>query len=80
MGVAFYHLSRGNFRGASSLFETGIAYLRPFAPECLGINVQKLIDDAIHSYAELQRLGKERIAEFDYALIPTIEYRNAAGT
>jgi uncharacterized protein len=74
IGVAFYHLGRGNFRGATSLFETGIAYLRPFAPECMGVNVQKLIDDGIHAYAELQRLGKERIAEFDDALIPTISY------
>jgi predicted metal-dependent hydrolase len=75
VGVAFYHLRRGNFRGATSLLESGIAYLRPFAPECLGVNVQKLIDGASRAAAELQRLGKERMTEFDENLIPRIEYR-----
>lgn len=74
VGVAFYHLGRGNFRGATSLLETGIAYLQPFAPECMGVNVRKLVDEAIHCYAELERLGKERLAEFDTERIPHIEY------
>jgi len=26
VGVAFYHLGRGNFRGATSLLETGISH------------------------------------------------------
>lgn len=77
VGVAFYHLSRGNFRGATSLFETGIGYLRPFAPECMGVDVRKLIQDATHGYAELQRLGKDRMVEFDQALIPKVEYQKA---
>jgi uncharacterized protein len=74
VGVAFYHLSRQNFRGATSLFETGIAYLRPFVPKCMGVDVQKLVDDAIRAYAELLRLGKEHLADFDEALIPRIRY------
>lgn len=72
--MAFYHQGRGNFRGATSLLETGITYLRPFALECMGVQVQKLIDEAIHCYAELQRLGKEHLDEFDTRLIPRIEY------
>jgi predicted metal-dependent hydrolase len=72
VGVAFYHLGRGNYRGATSLLETGITYLRAFVPVCMGVDVQALVDDAIHSYAELQRLGKERMAEFDERLIPRI--------
>ena len=75
VGVAFYHLGRRNFRGATSLFQTGIAYLQPFAPVCMGVQVQLLIDGAIHCYAELERLGPARIAEFDPAVIPIIVYR-----
>ncbi|HEX6512315.1 MAG TPA: DUF309 domain-containing protein, partial [Chloroflexota bacterium] len=37
VGVGFYHLARGNFRGATSLLETGIAYLRAFEPACMGV-------------------------------------------
>jgi predicted metal-dependent hydrolase len=73
VGVAFYHQSRGNFRGATSLLETGITYLRAFTPACMGLDVQRLVDDSIHAYAELQRLGKDHLAEFDPALIPHIE-------
>ena len=72
VGVAFYHLSRGNYRGATSLLETGITYLRAFTPSCMGVDVQQLVDDSIHCYAELQRLGKDRLAEFDDSRIPHI--------
>lgn len=73
VGVAFYHHQRGNFRGATSLLETGITYLRAFVPSCMGVNVQRLVDDSIHAYAELQRLGRERMAELEPALIPRVE-------
>ncbi|HLG71371.1 MAG TPA: DUF309 domain-containing protein [Chloroflexota bacterium] len=73
VGVAFYHLSRGNYRGCTSLLETGITYLRAFLPACMGVDVQRLVDDSIHAYAELQWLGRERMAEFDGGLIPRIE-------
>ncbi len=73
VGVAFYHLGRGNYRGATSLLETGITYLRAFPDMCMGVNVRKLVDDAIRAYAELQRLGREGLAEFDDGLIPTVE-------
>lgn len=72
IGVAFYHLGRRNFRGATSLFQTGIAYLQPFAPVCMGIQVRLLIDGAIRCYAELERLGPAHVADFEPALIPVI--------
>ena len=72
VGVAFYHLSRANYRGATSLLETGITYLRAFTPACMGVDVQQLVDDSIHCYAELQRLGKDGMAEFDVNRIPRI--------
>ena len=70
--MAFYHLSRNNYRGATSLLETGIAYLKAFTPICMGIDVQKLVDQSIRCYAELQSLGRERMNEFDEQLIPVI--------
>lgn len=73
VGVAFYHLGRGNYRGATSLLETGITYLRGFTPTCMDFDVQRLVDDSIHAYAELQRLGKDRLDEFDKGLIPRVE-------
>lgn len=78
VGVAFYHLGRGNFRGATSLLETGITHLGGFRPDCLGVAVERLIDDSIHAYAELQRLGRDRLHEFDRQNIPLIGYTKGA--
>ncbi|MGH2365982.1 MAG: DUF309 domain-containing protein [Chloroflexota bacterium] len=72
VGVAFYHQRNNNFRGCTSLLETGLAYLRPFAPVCLGVNVEQLIEDASRCQAVLLGLGKERLQEFDRRLIPHI--------
>jgi len=74
VGVAFYHLSRGNFRGATSLLETGITYLRAFQPRCMGVDVERLVADSVHAYVELTHLGRERMAEFSEQLIPRITY------
>lgn len=73
VAVGFYHLGRGNFRGATSLMAGGLTYLQSFRPACMGVNVQKLIDDTIHCYSLLTELGKERMHEFDWSLVPKIE-------
>ncbi len=72
--MAFFHLSRTNYRGATSLLESGIGYLRAFTPECMGVDVQKLVEGSIRAYAELRDLGRERMAEFDQELIPMIRF------
>lgn len=43
VGVGFYHLRRGNFRGASGLLARGLELLRPFAPDCMYVDVARLI-------------------------------------
>ena len=75
VGVAFYHLGRGNYRGATSLLETGITYLGALGPECMGVDVQRLVEESITAYRELLRLGAARKAEFDPALTPVIEWK-----
>ena len=72
VGVAFHHQRRGNYRGTMNLLASGIGYLQPFAPACLGIDVQAVVDGAIRCYDTLLALGPERIGEFDGALIPRV--------
>ena len=67
VGVAFHHWRNGNFRGADSLLERGIAYLQPFRPHCMGIDTERLIADAAACHAELRRLGPRRISQYDPA-------------
>lgn len=63
IGVGLYHWSRGNHHGASVLLAEGIDRLKPFAPECQGVDVAALVRDATALREELLRLGPERMRE-----------------
>ena len=73
IGVALYHLERGNRRGALILLERGLNHLRPFAPVCQGIDIDRLASDA-ESLAE--RITAERDAgrcdDLPKALYPSV--------
>ncbi len=77
VGVGFYHtIRRKNYRGAVTLLQGGINYLRPFAPTCFGVDVAGLIAGAEQALAHIQMLGPERITEFDTSFIPQIQVSN----
>ena len=74
VGVAYYKIiARPNYRGALSLFESGLDYLRPFQPEKFGLDVTGLIAMAEASRRELVKLGPERLDQFDRQLIPILK-------
>lgn len=74
IGVAYYKIiTRPNYRGALSLFESGIGYLQPFQPETFGLDVRKLIESAETARRELEKLGPARLDQFDRQLIPVLE-------
>ncbi|OLC57465.1 MAG: hypothetical protein AUH85_03540 [Chloroflexi bacterium 13_1_40CM_4_68_4] len=64
VGVGLHHLRRGNFHGASVLLEEGIARLRPFAPSCQRVDVDRLI--------RVIELGPEGLAQFDWSEAPRV--------
>jgi predicted metal-dependent hydrolase len=72
VGVGCYHLLRHNYRGATIKLQSGADYLQPFAPRCLGVEVDALITDARRLRAELVALGPERFEEVDLALLPIV--------
>lgn len=71
IGVGCYHLRRGNWRGAVNKLRSGIAYLAPSTPACLGVDVARLRDEAGAILAALDALGPARIAEYDASSLPT---------
>ena len=73
IGVAFYHLGRGNYRGAVNLLASGLALLETFPAICQGVDVAGLIAQARRAQATLLELGPGRCAEFDATLIPAIQ-------
>jgi len=76
VGVACYQIERGNLRGALKMFERGLRRLRQFTPECLGIDVSRLVIEAEHVRNEAQRLGSERLGELDRSRFPKIVKRD----
>jgi predicted metal-dependent hydrolase len=72
IGVAFHHLRRCNHHGTVYMLTRGPRYLAPFAPRCQGVDVRRLLDDAAKVLAEVNRLGPDRLGEFDWRLVPTV--------
>ena len=77
IGVGFYHLERQNYRGARNLLTYGMDRLASFEPACRGVDVRGLRAAALRCREELERLGRERIAEFDTCLIPEVRVDEA---
>jgi predicted metal-dependent hydrolase len=73
VGVGFYHQHNSNWRGATGLLRNGIARLKEFEPETLGIDVARLVRECERCLEELERLGRERVQEFDTSMIPRVE-------
>ncbi len=74
IGVGFYHLRRGNWRGAVNKLRSGIDYLAPSAPACLGLDVARLRAEAGAVLAALDALGPARLAEYDATSLPTVHH------
>ena len=74
VGVGFYHLQNGNWRGATGLLRNGSVRLREFEPVTLGVDVAKLLRESERCLRELEVLGRERIDEFDLSGVPKVEW------
>ena len=74
VGVGFYHLQNGNWRGATGLLRNGTQRLKEFEPNTLGIDVGRLVRESERCLEELEDLGRERVREFDKSKIPRVEW------
>lgn len=74
VGVGFYHQENGNWRGATGLLRSGIDRLKEFEPEALGIDVRKLLKESEQCLEELEKLGRDRVREFDRTRVPKVEW------
>lgn len=59
IGVAIYHAKRSNLKGAKRLVSSGRELLRPFAPQCMGIDVANLLQAAERFSEELDALASD---------------------
>ncbi len=75
VGVGFHHITRRNYRGAVKVLTRGINYLRPYAPRCMGVEVQQLIDEATQVLEQVRAFGPDRIDEIKIAELPRVHYK-----
>lgn len=74
VGVAYYQLERGNFRGALKMLQRSVQWLYPLPDTCQGLDVAALRRDSYAVRAELQRLGADRLSEFDRSLLKPLRW------
>lgn len=74
VGVGFYHLQNGNWRGATGLLRGGSMRLKEFEPETLGVDVAKLVRECESCLKELESFGRARVGEFDTSKIPKVAW------
>ena len=76
VGVAYYQIERGNYRGALKMLQRSVQWLYLIPDICQGIDVAQLRRDSFRVRAELQRLGPGRLAEFDRGLLKGLRRRS----
>src|SRR5207237_354489 len=72
IGVGFYKLRLGSYRGTINHINGGIAYLRLFGDSCMGVDVARLITEAGQVRDKVVELGPERMGEFDLGKLPKV--------
>ena len=74
VAAGFHHLRRNNWKGTVNKLDSGARYLEPFRPRYLGVDVQRLIDEARGCRSTILELGPDRVGEFDRSRIPAIAF------
>ncbi len=74
VGVGFHHITRRNYRGAVKVLTRGINYLRPYAPRCMGVDTQRLIEEATRVLEHVHAFGPDRIDEIEIADLPRVHF------
>lgn len=65
VGVAYYHIQRGNYSGALKLLDRAQSWLAPFPPVCRGIHVEELRQSAQRVKDEVLRCGSSGLNQFN---------------
>lgn len=73
VGVAYYQIERGNYRGALKMLLRSVQWLTMLPDVCQGINVKQLREDSYRVRAELERMNPADIARFDRRLLRPVQ-------
>jgi predicted metal-dependent hydrolase len=70
--VMYLHITRGNYAGALKVYGRSLKWLKDCPDVCRGVSVKQLRQDAETVMKEIQKLGKEKINEFDASLFKPV--------
>jgi rubrerythrin len=74
IAVVYLHITRRNYSGAVKVYGRSQKWLKDWPEICRGIKLGKLRRDAETVIHEVERLGPEKIVEFDTALLQPIQW------
>jgi len=72
IGLAYYQISRGNYRGALKMFRRGQRNLEPLGESKMGIDLTRLKGDARNVEQELRRIGPDQIEQLEPTLFKPV--------
>lgn len=75
IGVAFYQIELGNWKGAIKTFRRALPKLRDLPPVCQGISLAEFRKVTEEIHADITSLGPENLEQFDQKRFPQIKYK-----
>jgi predicted metal-dependent hydrolase/predicted RNA-binding Zn-ribbon protein involved in translation (DUF1610 family) len=75
IAVVYLHIKRGNYNGAVKVYARSQKWMMNWADICRGVDVERLQQDAEAVNLAVQRLGQERIGEFDLQLLKPVRWK-----
>lgn len=79
IAVVYLHITRRNYEGAVKVYGRSQRWLKEWSDVCRGIQVGELRRNAEMVIAEVERLGKENIHEFDLSLLKPVSWSEKHG-
>jgi predicted metal-dependent hydrolase len=73
VGVAYFQIERGNYRGAHKMLLRSVQWLTLLPDQCQGVDVAQLKEDSYRVRLELERLGESKIHEFNQSLLKPVK-------
>lgn len=74
IGLAYYHILRGNYRGAVKMLRRQKPWLAPFPDQYRGIDLASLKQDAQRAENELLVVGETHISAFNRSLMKPVRF------
>jgi predicted metal-dependent hydrolase len=72
--VVYLHITRANFPGAVKVYARCQKWLAPWPEKCRGVDVGQLRRDLQAAILQVEKLGPQRLAAFDPALLKPVAY------